>query len=165
MTRRSRDKKRFGQWLKLIMLTRGLTGVEIAEATGVDNSAVSKWRNGTLLPGEEACEKLAKFLDVDPLRLAVTAGLISEEIARVPPLPPPDDTELAAVERESIADLVSKKISRKRDREALLAALEALSERDNYANAPDGQMQEALHRIDQATQKLLALLEVKDSDQ
>lgn len=85
---------RFAHWLDVTMSNRGIKGVDLAAEIGVAGSAISRWRSGTSLPGMDACVKLAQALGVDPGRLAVTAGLVPEEVSRAAgleplPIPPP----------------------------------------------------------------------------
>lgn len=88
-----RDKEYFAEWLSRTLSEREISGGEVARALGVNDSAVSRWRNGKILPSLEALMELADFLDVSPLRLAVTAGRIKEKQAGVPRLELPEDTK------------------------------------------------------------------------
>ncbi|MFD8117116.1 helix-turn-helix domain-containing protein [Streptomyces microflavus] len=162
---RKKSKEYFGTWLARTMATRGLTGGEIARAVEVPDSYVSRWKNGKLVPGQDACQKLAKFLEVDPLRLAVTAGLITSEIAGVEELPHPDNSAIKEAERNLIKDFISKRATSGRDKEALLAALELLKVQDNYANAPEDKIAEALGQVEEVTEKLRRLLSIGDEEE
>lgn len=82
----------FGRWLDLTMSNRGIKGRTLARAVKVHESAVSRWRAGNGVPSMDSCLRLAKFLDTEPLRLAVTAGLMDSELAGVEPLPLPEPT-------------------------------------------------------------------------
>lgn len=88
----------FGEWLDVTMSNKRIMGRTLAEAAGVHDSAVSRWRVGKGVPTMESLEGIATLLEVDTLRLAVTAGLVSEKVAGVEPLPTPEPTE----RRESV---------------------------------------------------------------
>lgn len=96
--RRGRTGEDFSEWLDVTMSNKGVLGRTLAEATGVHDSAVSRWRSGTATPSMDSIERMAILLDVDPLRLAVTAGLLSAKVAGVEPLPMPE----ATARRESV---------------------------------------------------------------
>lgn len=82
-------KDHFSNWLKRTMSNKGVNGRWLAEQTGVTDSAVSRWLNGSQLPRVELLSKIASALGVEPLRLYVTAGRISARDAGVDPLPIP----------------------------------------------------------------------------
>lgn len=96
---------RFGRWLDTTMANEGVSGRELAIRTGVNESVVSRWRSGQSTPGVDSCAKLAEALKVDSLRLAVTAGIVDERMANVPPLPMPPATALRERVRAQIADI------------------------------------------------------------
>lgn len=83
---------RFGQWLNLTMENRGIRATSLAKKLKVTDSAVSRWRSGAGTPSMDAVMRLAKILGADPVRLAVTAGLMDAELANVEPLPLPEPT-------------------------------------------------------------------------
>lgn len=88
----------FGEWLDLTLSNKRIMGRTLAEAVGVHDSAVSRWRAGAGVPSMETLALIAEFLDVDPLRLAVTAGQVPQRVAGVDPLPLPEPT----AQRESV---------------------------------------------------------------
>lgn len=92
--KRTEHAKIFGQWLDTTMANEGLSGRSVAQQVDVNDSVVSRWRNGTAVPTMENLERLATVLNVDPLRLAVTAGLVSEAMAGVAPYLMPEPTAL-----------------------------------------------------------------------
>lgn len=92
----------FAEWLTRTLANRGFSGGEVARAIGVNGAAVSRWRNGKGTPGIGSCVRLASFLGVDPIRLAVTAGLMSAEDVRYEPLPLPEQTAKREQVREQI---------------------------------------------------------------
>jgi transcriptional regulator with XRE-family HTH domain len=53
-------KKNLLHWLEF----RGLTAAKLAQALGVNQSAVSNWRHGTSFPGPDLCDKIARFLNI-----------------------------------------------------------------------------------------------------
>jgi len=82
----------FSEWFRRTLANRSLSGGEVARAVGVNESAVSRWRNGKGTPGMESAMQLAHFLDVNPIRLAVTVGLLSKTDTGFERLPLPEDT-------------------------------------------------------------------------
>lgn len=84
----------FGRWLSITMGNKGLVAKDLAESVGVNASTLSRWMTGQAVPGMDRCVKLAAALNVDPGRLAVTAGQMHPEVARAAnldplPIPPP----------------------------------------------------------------------------
>lgn len=94
----------FGRWLDLTMSNRGIKGRQLAKAMKVHESAVSRWRAGNGVPSMDSCLRLGKYLKVDPLRLAVTAGLMDGDLAELDPLPMPEPT----AQRASVKDQLAK---------------------------------------------------------
>lgn len=92
----------FGRWLDLTMANNKIKGRSLARAVKVHESAVSRWRAGSGVPSMDSCLRLAKYLDVQPLRLAVTAGLMDEDMAGMPPLPMPEPTAYREAVKEQI---------------------------------------------------------------
>lgn len=97
-----RNRKYFAEWLDRIMTERAISGGMIAKEVGVNDSAVSRWRNGKGSPGLDSIMKLAATLDVDPIRLAVTAGLMTDKEVGVAQLPLPEPTKAVRKAKESI---------------------------------------------------------------
>ncbi len=94
----TRKRENFGEWLDITMSNKKIMGRTLAEEVGVHDSAVSRWRAGNGVPSVETLARIAEALDADPLRLAVTAGVIPREVAGVDPLPVPEPT----AQRESV---------------------------------------------------------------
>lgn len=92
----------FGRWLDLTMANREIKGRTLAKACKVHESAVSRWRAGNGVPSMDSCLRLAKYLNIEPLRLAVTAGLMDAELAGVEPLPMPEPTAYRRAVKEQI---------------------------------------------------------------
>lgn len=93
-----KSKNQFGEWLDITLSNLGIMGRTLAEAAGVHDSAVSRWRSGVGGPTAESIEPMAELLGVDALRLSVTAGLVPANVAGVEPLPMPEPT----AQRESV---------------------------------------------------------------
>lgn len=113
----------FGRWLDLTMSNRSIKGRALARALKVNESAVSRWRAGKGVPSMDSCLRLGKYLDVEPIRLAVTAGLIDGELAGVDPLPLPEPTAYRKAVKEQI--LAIKGLT-KRERQKLLDTYDEL---------------------------------------
>lgn len=88
-----RDREYFAEWLSRTLAEREIAGGEVARALGVNDSAISRWKNAKASPGLDSVMKLADFLDVNAIALAVTAGLMTSEQAGVERLPLPEDTK------------------------------------------------------------------------
>jgi transcriptional regulator with XRE-family HTH domain len=95
----------FGRWLDLTMANRDIKGRQLAKALKVHESAVSRWRAGNGVPSMDSCLRLGKFLKVEPIRLAVTAGLMDSELADVEPLPQPEPTAHRNAVKQQIAKI------------------------------------------------------------
>jgi transcriptional regulator with XRE-family HTH domain len=91
-----RDREYFAEWLSRTLAEREIAGGEVARALGVNDSAISRWKNGKASPGLDSVMALADFLDVNPVALAVTAGLMEEKQVGVPRLPLPKETKVLA---------------------------------------------------------------------
>lgn len=94
LTRKRQSAALFARWLDTTMANQGISGRELAHRVGVNDSVVSRWRSAQSTPGLDTCVNLAEALDVDPMRLAVTAGAIDKRMAQVDPLPMPPATAL-----------------------------------------------------------------------
>jgi transcriptional regulator with XRE-family HTH domain len=100
---RSRDREYFAEWLSRTLAERDIAGGEVARAVGVNDSAISRWRNGKATPGLDSVMKLAEFLNVPPIALAVTAGLMDERQAGgVSKLPLPKQSRTLALAEDQI---------------------------------------------------------------
>lgn len=96
----------------------------MARALGVNDSAISRWRNAKASPGLDSVMKLAHFLRVEPVALAVTAGLMKTEQVGVERLPLPEDTKRKPYIVEQISSI---KGLTNEEREALIEAYERMS--------------------------------------
>jgi transcriptional regulator with XRE-family HTH domain len=98
-----KDREYFAEWLTRTLAERGISGGEIAKALDVNDSAISRWKNGKASPGLESVMKLAEFLGVDAVALTVTAGLMEEALVGVGKLPLPRETaKLAHIEDQIV---------------------------------------------------------------
>jgi transcriptional regulator with XRE-family HTH domain len=87
------------------MANADISGRELAHRVGVNDSVVSRWRSGQSTPGLDTCVKLGEALNVDPMRLAVTAGAIDKRMARVEPLEMPPATALRERVRDQLGQI------------------------------------------------------------
>jgi transcriptional regulator with XRE-family HTH domain len=113
----------FGHWLDLTMSNRKITGRALAKALKVHESNVSRWRAGNGVPNMDSCLRLGKYLDVEPIRLAVTAGLIDGELAGVEPLPLPEPTQYRKAVKQQILAIKGLTV---RERQRLLDAYDEM---------------------------------------
>lgn len=119
---------RFAQWLNMTMENKGIRAVSLAKKLNVTDSAVSRWRSGAGVPSMDACLRLAKVLQVaEPMRLAVTAGLIDGELIGFKPLPMPEPTARRKRVKAQLANIKGLTV---RERQSLL---DAYDERTNEA--------------------------------
>jgi transcriptional regulator with XRE-family HTH domain len=121
---RNRDREYFADWLTRTLAEQNISGGEVARALDVNDSAISRWRNGRASPGLDSVMKLADFLDVDPVALAVTAGLMDAGKVGVNPLPLPEDTKTRPFVMDQIMSI---KGLTKDERDALIQAYERMS--------------------------------------
>lgn len=99
------DEDYFAEWLTRTLAERGISGGEVARALEVNDSAVSRWRNGKATPGLSSVLALAAFLNVPPVALTVTAGLMEESQAKVARLPLPNDTKSRTMVKDQIMSI------------------------------------------------------------
>lgn len=119
-----RDREYFADWLTRTLAERNISGGEVARALNVNDSAISRWKNGKASPGLDSVMKLADFLNVDHIALAVTSGLMDAEKVGVEPLPLPEDTRTRPFVLEQIMSI---KGLTKDERDALIKAYERMS--------------------------------------
>lgn len=103
------------------MWERGVSGGDIAKALDVNDSAISRWKNGKATPGLDSVFKLAKYFDVPGVALAVTAGLMTEGEAGTARLPLPEKNRSVELAEQHILDRIPGLSDE--DREALLNTL------------------------------------------
>lgn len=97
-----REREYFAEWLSRTLAEREIAGGEVARALGVNDSAISRWRNAKASPGLDSVMKLADFLGVNPVALAVTAGLMDSGQVGVQRLPLPKEREDRELARQHI---------------------------------------------------------------
>lgn len=119
-----RDQDYFAEWLSRTLVERDIPGGKVAEALGVNDSAISRWRNGKARPSLESAMALAEFLGVHPVRLAVTAGLMKEKQAGMSKLPLPEDTKTRVMVKEQIMGIRG---LTSRERQAMMEAYDNMS--------------------------------------
>lgn len=95
-------KEYFSEWISRTLWERNITGGDVAKALSVNDSAVSRWKSGKATPGLDSTMKLADFLGIDAIALAVTAGLMDPKIVNVDPLPLPEEPEDLELARKHI---------------------------------------------------------------
>jgi transcriptional regulator with XRE-family HTH domain len=154
-TVRHDSKEYFAEWLSRTLAERNIAGGDVAKALEVNDSAVSRWRNGRASPGLDSIMKLAAYLEVNPIALAVTAGLMDEQEVGMAPLPLPDDTAARKAERQEVL----KRLSRRRDREAVAKVLDVLEVQDDLSTAPpEERLGDAIDKAEEAIDALRELL-------
>lgn len=125
-----RDQDYFAEWLSRTLVERDIPGGKVAEALGVNDSAISRWRNGKARPSLESVIALAEFLGVQPVRLAVTAGLMKEKQAGMSKLPLPEDTKTRVMVKEQIMGIRG---LTSRERQAMMEAYDNMSTAESKA--------------------------------
>lgn len=71
-------------WQYVLTVTGGAAQKDIAEATGIDQSSISRWQRGTTTPRAEAVVALARAYGHSPVEALVAAGyLASDELGVV----------------------------------------------------------------------------------
>lgn len=98
--------KCLGAWLDVTMTNRGLRNRDLARLVGVHESAVHNWRKGKNVPQLSTLQQVAQELGADPVRLAVTAGLLDAQLVGQEPLPIPDATVQRAKDRRRANELL-----------------------------------------------------------
>lgn len=121
--RRSKDREYFAEWLTRTLTERDIAGGEVARALDVNDSAISRWKNGKASPGLDSVMKLAEYLDVNPVALAVTAGLMDENKVGVSRLELPRETKMMGYVEDQIMKI------RGLDNETRKALIETARER------------------------------------
>ena len=58
------DLKLFAERLRELRLEKGLTTIQLADAVGFGDSAISYWENQKRMPSAESISKLAQFFGV-----------------------------------------------------------------------------------------------------
>lgn len=116
----------FASWLDRTLTEQEISGSDVARAVSVSDGVVSRWRNGKGRISLDNARKLASFLEVDPLRLIVTAGLMHAEEVGAEPLPIPKDTRTRELVLEQIMNI---RYLTKEDKKNLIEAYDKRSKR------------------------------------
>lgn len=120
-SRNHKGSEQFSDWLKISMENVRLTGNEVAAKINVDGGTVSRWKNGKATPNMEAVASLADLFGVNALRLAVTAGLVTKEVAGVEPLEMPENKAILRQAKEYVWKIPGLKTE---DREAMMKVIQ-----------------------------------------
>lgn len=84
MSKRSQEGLTFGKWLSAQMTACGFSSnVALAQLIGVNDSTISRWRNDVMVPNMDQLQALEKPLKTPVTQMAVRAGHLTEEQARV----------------------------------------------------------------------------------
>lgn len=116
----------FASWLDRTLTEQEISGSDVARAVSVSDGVVSRWRNGKGRISLDNARKLASFLEVDPLRLIVTAGLMHAEEVGAERLPIPKDTRTRELVLEQIMNI---RYLTKEDKKNLIEAYDKRSKR------------------------------------
>jgi transcriptional regulator with XRE-family HTH domain len=66
-------------WRYVVAVTGAATQKDIASATGIDQSSISRWQRGTNTPRAEAVVAFARAYDRSPVEALVAAGYLSSD--------------------------------------------------------------------------------------
>lgn len=116
----------FASWLDRTLTEQEISGSDVARAVSVSDGVVSRWRNGKGRISLDNARKLASFLEVDPLCLIVTAGLMHAEEVGAERLPIPKDTRTRELVLEQIMNI---RYLTKEDKKNLIEAYDKRSKR------------------------------------
>jgi transcriptional regulator with XRE-family HTH domain len=96
----------FGDYLVRAIDSAGMTQAQLARATGISDSVISRWRRDESAPDLPNLRKLASALRVPLLDLAVAAGHMSPAEARMKDRPDPPAAPVGAgVDPDVLAEL------------------------------------------------------------
>jgi transcriptional regulator with XRE-family HTH domain len=70
---------RVSWWQYVVTVTGNVAQKEIATATGIDQSSISRWQRGTNTPRAEAVVALARAYGRSPVEALVAAGYLSSD--------------------------------------------------------------------------------------
>ena len=66
-------------WRYVVAVTGAATQKDIASATGIDQSSISRWQRGANTPRAEAVVAFARAYDRSPVEALVAAGYLSSD--------------------------------------------------------------------------------------
>jgi SOS-response transcriptional repressor LexA len=78
---------RIGQLVRNLRLRRGLSQFDLASASGINNSYLSRIENGERRPSPKILKKFAELLQYPYDELIVASGILSEDFVRSVPMP------------------------------------------------------------------------------
>lgn len=99
--------QRLGAWLDVTMANRGLKNRDLAKEVKVHESAVHNWRKGKNVPQLPTLQRIAQVLGCDPVRLAVTAGLLDSALVAKEPYDVPEPYALRSKQRRRANELLA----------------------------------------------------------
>lgn len=100
--------KGWGAYIKEARQKRRMTGSDLARATGINQSLISRWERDEVAPSVDTLRKVSSALNIPVLELMVAAGLIEPKEARMADRPaPPEPPVGAGVDPELLADAES----------------------------------------------------------
>ena len=89
-------------------ITAGATQAEIATRTGIEQSSISRWRQGRNTPRAELVVAFARSYDRNPVEALIVAGYLDRnEVGGVIEL----ETSLSAVSTDQLLDEISRRFS------------------------------------------------------
>lgn len=89
-------------------ITAGATQAEIAARTGIEQSSISRWRQGRNTPRAELVVAFARSYDRNPVEALIVAGYLDRnEVGGVIEL----ETSLSAVSTDQLLDEISRRFS------------------------------------------------------
>lgn len=99
----------FESWAEYMRrVTDGATQVQIAERTGIEQSSISRWRQGRNTPRAELVVAFARAYDRNPIEALIVAGYLNrDEVGVTIEL----ETSLSAVSTERLLGEVSRRLS------------------------------------------------------
>lgn len=120
---KTRAQEDFGAYFSGLMDGRGLSNVQLAKLSGVENGSISRWRRNVDDPSPAGLRKVAPHLGVRYGDLLIAADLATPEELGVSGSPPPPGGPLPVVLRRVVALLLDPRI-RERDKLSLLKIID-----------------------------------------
>lgn len=100
--------KGWGSYLRKAMAAKGLGAADLARATGVNQSLISRWLKDEIAPSVENLRRVSKALGIPLLDLLVAAGHVEPGEARMRDRPEPPAAPIGAgVDPDLLAALAS----------------------------------------------------------
>lgn len=112
-------------------ITAGATQAEIATRTGIEQSSISRWRQGRNTPRAELVVAFARSYDRNPVEALIVAGYLDRnEVGGVIEL----ETSLSAVSTDQLLDELSRRFATLQRRVAAAPADEASAWPDSWTD-------------------------------